>query len=453
MIHRRTLLFSFLMALLGSKAAGCSTLPRRQVVIVGAGIAGLGAAVTLRAAGLDVIIVEARDRIGGRIHTSTMWPHRPMDLGASWIHGTTGNPLTALANQAAAPMVSTSYDNTLLHIDPALSALGVIDRGENAANVLVNRALAWAERQDRDTSLQRAIDTVVPPGSLDEARRAQLDFLISSTYEQEYSGGSRELSAWSMDEGDEFGGDDALFPGGYGQIISHLARGFDIRRNHVVTSIQAHSSGATLHFADGATLEADHVLVTVPLGVLKAGDIAFNPPLSAPKQRAIDRLGMGLLNKHWLLFDRVRWPQSYDWHEFLSPRKGEWSEWVSLAKAGDTPVLLVFSAADHAERIERLNDDAILTEIMATARLMFGADLPQPVAAQMTRWRADPYARGSYSYYAAGSGPADRRALAASEGQRLHFAGEAQSIRHPGTVHGALLSGQAVAQHIAKSYA
>lgn len=402
---------------------------------------------------MDVILVEARDRIGGRAHTSKVWPDLPMDLGASWVHGMDGNPVTELAEAIGAELVPTSYDSTMLHISPALKAMGVRDRGTEAAEKIFAKAMKWAERRDSDTSVQRAIDAVAPSSSLNAARRAQLDFHLNATYEQEYSGSTRNMSAWTMDEVEVFDGEDALFPGGYGQIIDHLAEGLDIRLNKVVTRVTAGDTGATLTFADGATLAADDVLVTVPLGVLKAGSIAFDPPLPAAKQRAVERLGMGLLNKHWLRFDGVFWPKDFDWHELLSEKKGEWAEWVSLAKVKDTPVLLAFSAADQAEAAEKLSDRELVASIMNSARQMFGSSAPDPVATQFTRWRSDPFARGSYSFHAVGSGPDDRKALAKSDMGRVHFAGEATQHRYPGTVHGALISGREAAQRIIEGVA
>lgn len=414
--------------------------------MIGAGIAGLSAARELAASGVNVVVVEARDRIGGRIHTSKLWPDLPMDLGASWIHGTKGNPITALAKEAGAQTVATSYDSTLLHIDPALAASGVTSRGTRTAERLFDRAMAWAEEQNSDVSVQTALNAA--SASLDPARRAQLDFHVNATYEQEYSGSADQLSAWSLEEGEEFDGADVLFPQGYGQLTDHLAHGLDLRLNRAVSTVTTHAKGVTLDFANGEQIEADAALVTVPLGVLKSGDITFNPPLSQRKQQAIQSLGMGLLNKHWLRFDRVFWPPDYDWHEFLSADKGRWSEWVSLAKLGNTPVLLAFSAAEQAEAAEQLPDADILAGIMDTARTMFGSSTPDPVASQITRWRSDPFARGSYSFYAVGSTPEDRRALAQPESQRLFFAGEAQSDLYPGTVHGAYLSGQVAANRI-----
>ena len=418
----------------------------RRVIVIGAGIAGLTAARDLQASGARVIVVEARDRIGGRIHTSRAWSDVPVDLGASWIHGTAGNPVTDLARQAGAGTVATSYDSTLLHIDPALRALGAASRGTAGAEAAVGRALAWAERRDADVSLQQALAAVA--SRLDPVQRAQLDFHVNAAYEQEYAGSAASLSAWSLEEGEEFGGPDVLFPHGYGQLVDHLARGLDVRPGRVVTSVTVTPGGVVAGFADGASLAADEALVTVPLGVLKAGAIAFDPPLSPAKAQGIERLGMGLLNKHWLRFERVFWPPEFDWHEFLSASKGHWAQWVSLARLDDTPVLLAFSAADEAERVEQLGDAAILGEIMAVARRMFGASAPDPVAAQITRWRSDPFARGSYSFHAVGSTPEDRRALARTESGRVHFAGEAQSDLHPGTVHGALISGRNAAASI-----
>ena len=447
MLDRRTMLAAAMATAVMPGVSACNT-PGRKVVVVGAGIAGLAAARDLAKGGCEVVVVEARERIGGRVHTSRAWPYLPMDLGASWIHGIEGNPLTTLAREAGAAMVTTSYDSATLHIDPALRAMGVRDAGADWAEGIVDKARARAERGEVDISLQAAIDAVAGSRELSPARKAQLDFHLSSSYEQEYSGPADQLSAWWVDEGKEGKGEDALFPGGYSQIVDHLAAGLDVRRGRVVQSIVTRGHGVTLTFADGEVMTADEAVITVPLGVLKAGDITFDPPLSEAKQAAIRRLGMGLLNKHWLRFDEVFWPADYDWHEYLSARKGEWSEWVSLAKIDDTPVLLVFSAAHHAEAIEALDDSDTVARIMQVARTMFGASVPDPVASQHTRWRTDTFARGSYSFYAAGSTPDDRKALGRSEQGRLHFAGEAQSRDYPGTVHGALLSGRAAARAI-----
>jgi monoamine oxidase len=418
---------------------------RQSVVIIGAGIAGLSAAQALANAGHAVTVVEARDRIGGRIHTSHAWPGLPVDLGASWIHGAEGNPVTALAERAGASTVPTSYDSSQLHISSALAQAGVRDAAQAWAAGVVRRALRRAERADNDLSVRAAIDLVSPPGQRTRAQSAQLEFHLAGNFEQEYGGSADRMSAWYIEDGKEFGGADLLFPGGYGQLTDHLARRLDIVTRAAVSEVRWGGNGVEVGLISGRTIRADRVIVTVPLGVLQQGSIRFTPQLPGPKRKAIDRLGMGLLNKHFLRFHRAFWPPGIDWFELLKDDPGKWSQWVSLARTG-APVLLGFTGAAVARAMERLDDRAIVAEAVAALREMFGSSAPEPVGWQITRWSMDEWARGSYSYNAVGSESADRNELARPEaGGALRFAGEACSADYPGTVHGALLSGRTAA--------
>lgn len=411
--------------------------------MIGAGIAGLSAARWLRDSGHGVTVLEARDRIGGRIHTSRLWPDAPVDVGASWVHGVNGNPLTELAKQAGAQTAMTSYDSTQLHIAPALQAIGVRSRGDAWASRVVEEAIEGAGKSDHDLSLREAIDRVHPPARRSAIQHAQLEFHLAGDYEQEYAGAVEQLSAWTLDNDEAFGGGDVLFPGGYDQITRYLARGLDIRRNAVVSRVQWGEGGVEITLVTGEVHRADQVVVSVPLGVLKRGALRFIPDLPGDKLQAIDRLGMGVLNKLFLRFDNVVWPAKYDWHELIKETPGRFSQWVSLAKVG-APVLLGFMGADAARAIEPWDDRAIVAEGRDAVRSMFGARTPEPAAWQLTRWNADPFAFGSYSFHAVGSGRADREVLARAEaGGVLRFAGEACSSAYPGTVHGALLSGRA----------
>ena len=289
-------------------------------------------------------------------------------------------------------------------------------------------------------SLRAAVDRISPTGSLSPVHSAQLEHHLAGDYEQEYSGGTRELSAWWTGADEAFGGGDVLFPGGYDQLTDYLARGLDIRLNAPVAHVRWGGPGVEVELASGERVLADRVIVTVPLGVLKAGSIRFAPALSAGKQAAIDRLGMGLLNKHFLRFDAPFWPTDIDWHEFLKREPGRWSQWVSFAKTG-APVLLGFTGSDAARQVEMLDERDVLADASAALRDMFGA--PAPVAAQVTRWASDPLAGGSYSFYAVHSSLSDREALARPEADgALRFAGEACSTDYFGTVHGAFMSGE-----------
>ena len=209
-------------------------------------------------------------------------------------------------------------------------------------------------------------------------------------------------------------------------------------------------------------VDADAVLVTVPLGVLKDGAMKFDPPLPGWKSAAIERLGFGLLNKVILCFDTAFWTSKFDTFGCCSPPSGIVGElymfWNFMPTTGQ-PILLALNAGEAAKESEQHSDEAVVAKAIAVLRNVFGvAAVPEPVHAHVTRWRQDEFARGSYSYVSVNASGDDYDELAKPitlEGAttpQLFFAGEHTNRNYPATVHGAMLSGLREAGRIADTY-
>ena len=418
----------------------------RKVLVLGAGMAGLGAAERLARGGAEVTVIEARERIGGRTHTSRLWPDLPVDMGASWIHGTRGNPVTKLADKVGLRITPTTYDRSVT-FDHKGQQVDFIQPARHAMK-LVDRARAAVDDLKADVSLEDAITTLPDWQALTPHDRALCRLAINTRLEHEYSGDWSRMSAWHFDDGDDWPGDEAVLTPGFGPILAHLATGLDIRLGEAVTMIAPTAQGVAVTTLRGVH-DADCVVVTLPLGVLQSGRVAFAEQLARKRQRAIDGLGMGLLNKCVLRFDRVFWPQSADWIDYLSPTQTLWADWTSYLQATGQPLLMGFNAARTADEVEALDDRATTALATEALRAMFGASVPDPTGSQISRWRQDPFALGSYSFKAVGTSKKDRAALFGADWDgRLHFAGEATSRDHPATVHGALITGREVAKGI-----
>ena len=156
------------------------------------------------------------------------------------------------------------------------------------------------------------------------------------------------------------------------QVLETLVDGYDVTLGTIVDRVQVTDEAVKVR-AGEAEFGAEAVLVSVPLGVLKSGNIAFDPPLSESRQGAINRLGMGLLDKVYLRFEDVFWDSDVDLIGYLGLRRGYFSEWVNMYKYTGEPILLGFNAASVAEELSEQADTEIVDQAMTALRNMYPA--------------------------------------------------------------------------------
>lgn len=456
MINRRS--FLFLSSLIATHAFSQTNLAnnpnqrksKEKIVIVGAGIAGLITGKTLQNQGFEVILLEGRNRIGGRLWTSKKWDNAFVDMGASWIHGKEGNPLTKLANSINAQVFPTESEKAILY---DLNGKIITDKKEaylDQITLQIEKFISKIQNNyNQDISLKKALEKELNWQKLSDVKKIDFEYLFNSNIEQEYAADISQLSAFYFDDGKAFDGDDLLLVKGFNVISDYLVKGLNIKLNHIVNSIEYNNQGVNIITNQG-NFQGNRVIVTLPLGVLQKNIVKFSPPLPDKKIKAINQLGMGVLNKLYLLFPQQFWLKNYDWIGRITQKKGQWSEWVNLEPALKKPILLGFNAGKFGKEIESWSDEKIIMDAMKNLRQIYGNSIPQPIDYQLTRWSQDSFTFGSYSYYATNSTPNHRQELAKPINQQVFFAGEATSLDYPATIHGAYLSGLRVSQEITK---
>ncbi|MBL4647295.1 MAG: FAD-dependent oxidoreductase [Rhizobiales bacterium] len=428
--------------LTSSKSISFAALPTDvDVIIIGAGIAGLTAAQKLQKLNYSVLVLEAKDHIGGRLKTD--WSlGAPFEIGAGWIHGPKGNPISKLAKNVGAKTFVTDDENFSVY-----AANGI----EQDYNQILDKQHALEKLYqtiddtfDDDQSLSRAIKRVSPKSAKDPALR-----WMQSAYTEFDTGGPLEsLSAYYFDEDDTFDGEDVILTTGYDEILTPLAEGLDIRLGHPVEKIEYEAGDGASVYVGGIEFEANFVICTCPLGVLQSGDIEFDPPLPKKITKSINHIGMGNVTKIALKFEQAFWPVDTQYFGLMTKEKGRWNYFLNYRTFSKQNILLGFSVGDYAQKAEQLSDQEMTADAMDAIRSMFGNRAPNPSNARMTRWSKDPFTKGAYSYAKLGSKPADFDDLAQPIAKTLIFAGEHTNFKYHATTHGAHLSGLAAADII-----
>ncbi len=412
----------------------------KKVVIIGAGVSGLAAAKHLKKKGIDVLVLEAQDKTGGRLKTDRSLGVA-FDEGASWIHGPDGNPITPLASSAGAETFLTDDFNVKVYDQNGSEySSTILSTAENQYNRKIFR-INGAE----DQSFGDAFYSKYPQYQNDRL----WTYMLSAYLEFDTGGDLFKLSSTYFYDDEEFDGDDVIITNGFDKITNYLAQDIDIRLNNKVHSID-YSNEKTIITTNQGEYEADYVLVTVPLGVLKKNIITFIPSLPEETQNAIDNLDMGSVNKFLFTWDAPFWDNDLQYIGYTPEQRGKFNLFMNVGKFTSASALMTFAFGDYSKVTEQMSDAQITEEVMVHLKAIYGNDIPNPTNMLRTKWNTNEYTFGSYSFATNGTTGESFEVFEEPVNDKIFFAGEHTIVDYRGTVHGAYISGVREAKKIIK---
>jgi monoamine oxidase len=415
---------------------------QQDVVIVGAGAAGVGASMLLERAGVPHVVLEAQDRVGGRAFTDAI-NGVPFDAGCHWFHSADKNPLRIIADRLG-------HGYRKPHEWPSRPAF--VD----------GRWIGPEERDRFDTHIWSTFDIMAEAGRIAPDRPASAVVDLSPPYGRTRRHWIELMTSASPDNAsvadyaayDDTGVNLAVRDG-YGALIAKLARNLRIHLSSPVERIETKTDGVRVSGPFGA-VEAKVAIVTVPVAVLSSGAIAFAPALDSTLLAALDGVPMGHYEKAVIAFDRlcldIPDTDELPYCSILSP-----------SNPNDRPINVQVHPFGRPIAVSDLAGDTI-REVLAdggpkgfTAFIVdrlaeaFGGGVRQRVTATTaTGWAANPFIRGAYSCAKPGRAGDRARLVEGTVTERVFLAGEASSAHAMSTAHGAFLSGIAQARRASR---
>ncbi|XP_078395405.1 lysine-specific histone demethylase 2 isoform X6 [Cetorhinus maximus] len=438
---------------------------KKNVIVIGAGAAGLAAARQLQNFGIKVMVLEARDRIGGRV-----WDDHSLGVtvgkGAQIVNGCINNPIALMCEQLGSKMHKLG-DRCDLIEEGGRVADSTIDKCiDFHFNAMLDVVAEWRKdkKQFQDVPLGEKIEEIYQTFiqesgvQFSELEAKVLQFHLGNL---EYACGSnlQQVSARSWDHNEffaQFAGDHTLFTSGYSAIINKLGDGLDIRLNTPVQTIHYSGDDIRIGTANGMLWTTQKVLITAPLALLQKNTIQFYPPLSERKLKAINSLGQGVIEKIALQFPYKFWEKKIQGADFFghippSPNKrGLFGVFYDMDPQGEHCVLMSVISGDAVAVIRDMQEQQVAELCMKVLRELFKEEeVPDPVRYFVTHWSKDPWTQMAYSFIKAGGSGEAYDIIAEDIQGKVFFAGEATNRHFPQTVTGAYLSGVREASKIA----
>lgn len=405
-----------------------------DVVIIGAGAAGLGAARTLMVQGVSVAVIEARDRIGGRAYTDHEIFGVPYDMGCHWLHVAQLNPFVDLA-QGNGYQVYPARDDFQVFVDGRLATDENIDGVMDAYNGMTD-AIGEAGIEDRDVSAGSVVSRRGPWAPLAEA------WIGPWTMGKELD----EFSCadwWNYEDGPDW-----FCTQGFGALVARYGADIPVKLDTPATTVRWGGGGVEVETPAG-TIHAKAVIVTVSTGVLAAGEIVFEPALPVAKQESFQYIPMGTYNNIALYFSEDVFglgPDAYADRQIESTRSTGF-----LANISGSNLVFGYTGGREGQMLEQAGVEAAVDFGLSEMRKFLGSSIDRKfINGNFTRWGQDPWTRGSYA--SADPGYTHLRAtLRAPVVEKVFFAGEACSKRLWATCGGALQSGLLTARDVRRA--
>ena len=425
-ISRRSALVGAAALLTGAGRAAAADV---DVAVVGAGAAGIAAAKHLLGRHRRVVVLEARDRLGGRVHTDRRLG-TPFDAGAQYLHWAERNPWTGIA---ASLGLKTQEESGGRPFDIYANGVVIPDEERSARRQAfgrIDRLIAAGASPDRSIA--------------DAVRAGGEDVTGSAAGLTRLTLGEEPDRCSAADYDQLWAGDDLVCPSGFGTLVTRHGAGLPVRLSTRVAGIDWSGRGVALDTASG-TVRARAAIVTVPLGVVQADAIRFAPGLPAETRDAVDGLRMGAYTKIALRFDRAR-------------LAGDLADGIDTSQAGETmsfeawpfenDLVIAYLGGDFARRLCQAGERTAVDHATERLAAMFGSRVRGAITGGvLADWWDDPHARGAYSIARPGRLPA-RLALRRPVGDRIWLAGEASAGGGAMTAGGAALEGVRAAGEI-----